>query len=255
MTLQADGYAVFPVHAGVLKWAQEARIRALNIASDPGLRDKWLRHDGTWFVGVDALDNAPDGSIGDAPLIGPWKPHISPPMQWHRAQISVVYQGYPGRDAADTEAAHAYRRDRFAAHLDGLLPVGQDRRRMLREPHGFILGLPLNEASPGASPLVVYEGSHHVILEVFQSLFRDLSGDAYADTDVTEAHHAARRRVFDRCSPRKLPLLPGQSVLVHRMAIHGIAPWKTGAWGPKEGRMMAYFRPVLPDPAQWMAQG
>lgn len=255
MSVLADGYAVFPPQAGVLRWANEARKRAEKITSDPVHQANWLRHDKTWFVGVDALDNDPDGSVGGAPLTGPWEPHISRPEQWHPAQVSAVYQGYPGRDTTDIDAADAFRRNRFSAHLDGLLPVGPDRRRMLKEPHGFILGLPLNAAAPGASPLVVYEGSHHVIREAFQRIFKGLPVGDYANTDLTEAYQAARRRVFEQCIPRKLPLLPGQSVLVHRMAIHGIAPWETGAWGPQEGRIMAYFRPILPDPARWLSDG
>ena len=42
-------------------------------------------------------------------------------------------------------------------------PIGPERQRMLRERHAWLLGLPLSETSAGASPLVVWEGSHHLM--------------------------------------------------------------------------------------------
>ncbi|SMY09110.1 hypothetical protein [Flavimaricola marinus] len=252
MSLTTRGYAVLPADSGVLEWAEAAAVRARTLVASEAARAKWLRHGGTWFVGVDMLDNAGDGSLDGVPLTGPWEQLVAPQEHWHKAQISVVYQGYPRRDESESDTAFAFRRDRFAAHLDGLLPVGPNRRRMLKEPHAFILGMALNAASPEAAPLVVYEGSHHVIREAFANRFKGLEPDAYAEVDLTDVYQEARRTVFDRCPPRKLPLLPGQSVLVHRLAIHGIAPWKSGAWGPEEGRMMAYFRPLLDHPQDWI---
>jgi hypothetical protein len=40
-----------------------------------------------------------------------------------------------------------------------------------------------------------------------------------------------------------VPAQPGEAVLVHRLALHGVAPWQKGATAPPEGRMIAYFRP------------
>jgi hypothetical protein len=39
------------------------------------------------------------------------------------------------------------------------------------------------------------------------------------------------------------------------MTLHGVAPWSEGAMAPPEGRMVAYFRPELPDTAsaQWLS--
>ncbi len=65
----------------------------------------------------------------------------------------------PGRGRARTKPAFRFRLNRDAAHLDGLLPIGPDKRRMVKEPHAWILGLPLNACGAGASPLVVWEGS------------------------------------------------------------------------------------------------
>jgi hypothetical protein len=32
-------------------------------------------------------------------------------------------------------------------------------------------------------------------------------------------------------------------MLIHRLALHGVAPWAEGAEAGPEGRMIAYFRP------------
>ncbi len=45
-------------------------------------------------------------------------------IAWDRAQVSVVYPGYPRRGEGETDAAFRVRRDRDAAHVDGLLPMG-----------------------------------------------------------------------------------------------------------------------------------
>ena len=44
----------------------------------------------------------------------------------------------------------------------------------------------------------------------------------------------------------------GGAVLLHRLLIHGVAPWAEGAVAPPEGRMVAYFRPVLPSVEDWL---
>lgn len=43
---------------------------------------------------------------------------------------------------------------------------------------------------------------------------------------------------------------PGAAILVHRMALRGVASWAEGAIAPPEGRMIAYFRPEFPDTAR-----
>lgn len=119
--------------------------------------------------GVDALENAEDGSVAGVPfpesLSNVLHELLLTPSHWHKAQVSAVLPGYPQQGGEETEGAARFRLRRDAAHLDGLLPVGPDRRRKLREPHGFILGIPLTEASPDASPLVAWEGSHLNIRE------------------------------------------------------------------------------------------
>jgi hypothetical protein len=224
---------------------------ARSITADPTQQGRWLRHGGTWFVGVDALPNGPDGAVGGVPLVGPWAGMI-PALSLHPAQLSVIHPGYPGRDPQDTDAAHRFRRDRDAAHLDGLIAEGPDKRRHLREPHAWVLGIPLTGCSPDASPLVVWEGSHALIRAALAGAFAGVPPDHWGDVDVTDIYQTTRAKAFAECPRRPLPLRPGQSVLVHRHLIHGVAPWGAGAFAPPEGRMIAYFRPLVARVQDWL---
>lgn len=250
--LASDGFAVLAAEPATLRWADAARQQAKRVLADPEEQARWLRHGATWFVGVDALPNGPDGAIGGVALAERLRALTGWAGPWHRAQLSAVYPGYPARDAEEGQAAHRYRMTRDGAHLDGLHAEGAGRRRHLREPHAFILGLPLNAAAPGASPLVVWEGSHHLIGRALAARLEGVPPDRLADEDLTESYIDARAEVFARCPRRELPLLPGQAVLLHRHAIHGIAPWRAGAWVQGQARMTAYFRPVLDDAARWL---
>ena len=241
-----DGFVVFDQDSRVRAWAQAAHQAALEVLETPGD----MRHGKTWRVGVDELPNAADGSIGGIGLQGPWERFVSPPAEWHQAQLSIVYRGYPMQDPTDTDAAHGYRLRRDAAHVDGLLPEGPSKRRHLREPHAFVLGLPLNDVA--ASPLVVWRGSHQIMTAAFQSCFADVRPEAWGDVDVTEAYQAARRQVFSACERIEVPVSPGQATLVHRHLLHGVAPWADGVADRDEGRMIAYFRPFVADVKHWL---
>lgn len=241
------GYKVFEHDAQVAAWAEAAHAAACGILADPLLRRAQLRHGETWFVGVDALTNAPDGSVDGVPLAGPWQAHVTPPESWHSAQVSVVYPGYPKQDESESDANHRYRITRHAAHVDGLLPVGPERRRYLEEPHAFILGLPLNTSD--AAPLMVWPGSHHIMGDAFRTLAG--AGDL-TQIDLTDTYQAARRACFDMIAPEPIAMGPGQSVLLHRHLLHGVAPWAEGQTAPPEGRMVAYFRPLF-DAASWVS--
>lgn len=246
----SPGFHVFAHEDGVARWSAAAAGVAQEILAQ--LRPEDLRHGGTWFPGVDRLANAADGSIRGVPLTGAWRDHVPETAFWHRAQLSVVFPGYPRRDESETKAAHRYRVRRAAAHVDGLLPEGPERRRFLREPHAFILGLPLNAVD--AAPLTVWPGSH---LTMGQAL-REAVGTAPPGTvDLTEAYHAARRVVFDRIEPVRVVARPGQAILLHRHLLHGVAPWEgigqdgSGPLG-QQPRMIAYFRPELPGGGPWL---
>lgn len=245
--VRAAGWLRFGFDPRVARWAKAAAVAAERVLVDPTLA-QWYRHQRTWFVGVDALPNGPDGAIGGVPLAGPWD--VTGP--WHRAQLSVVYEGYPKRDAGESAAAHGFRIRRCAAHLDGLLAEGPDKRRFLREPHAFVLGIALNAVPEGAAPLVVWEGSHEVIRAAFADMFAGVAPKDWADVDVTDGYKAARARVFETCPKVEVPLQPGEAVLVHRLAVHGVAPWGAGAGAGD--RRIAYFRPLLDDPAEWLSR-
>jgi hypothetical protein len=234
-------------HQGFAAWADAARPRALAaLATHP---DPW-RAGGTWQAGVDALPNDAIGAIGGTAF--PWDALPLTPVPLHRAQLSAVCPGYPQPDG--DEAAHRWRLTRDNAHLDGLIPEGPARRRHIREPHAWILGLPLTEADPAASPLVVWEGSHAILRDALRAALAPHPPDRWPDVDVTDAYIAARAEALRRCPRRELPARPGEATLIHRLALHGVAPWAPGAKADPEGRVIAYFRPLLPSVADWLAE-
>lgn len=245
MTLKQDGFTVFARDAAVAAWSEAALGAALSVVADPAMQARWLRHGGTWFVGVNALPNSPDGTIGGVPLRGPWERHIQRPDKWHPAQLSVMHRGYPQKDPSESEAAQRFRVRRYAAHMDGLLL--EDGRRYPREPHAFILGLPLNDSD--ACPLVVWQGSH---LRMKAAMRAAIGVRDPRDVDVTEAYKAARAEVFETCTPVAVQAAPGQAVLLDRFTLHGVAPWQDGTRMPDEGRMIAYFRPQFSNPMDWL---
>ena len=239
------GWARFPADARSLAWAGAAHRAATALLDDPA-HDGWWRHGRTWFAGVNLLGNSADGSMGDVPLEGPAIDALEWTGGWDAAQVSTVRPDYPGRDPGESEASHRFRKLRDAAHLDGLLPVGPDRRRMVKESHAFILGLPLTEAAPGASPLAVWEGSQDIIRNMLTDAFSGRPVSEWSTVDLTETYQRVRREVFESCPRVTLHANPGEAILVHRLAIHGIAPWELGATAAPEGRIIAYFRPAMP---------
>lgn len=161
------GWLRFPDDPALHPWLAAARPAASAAVRAPA-NAGWLRCGGTWFAGVNVLPNDARGAVaGSGPLQGravDFLRRLDLPVQnWDRAQVSVTYPGYPKQSPGESDAAFRFRRDRDAAHVDGLLPIGPDRRRMLREPHGFILGLPLTDTGEGVSPMVVWQGSHRIM--------------------------------------------------------------------------------------------
>lgn len=247
VALLSQGWTQFAPEDSVARWAQAAQDVAVERVADPDERAKWLQCEGTWFVGVDSLPNSSDGAVGaSGPLTGQAieaAQGLYGVLPLHRGQVSVTYPGYPRPRDGESDAAFRYRRNRDAAHVDGLLPTGPKRQRMLKERHAYILGLPLTDCTAGASPFVVWEGSHHIMRDMFTKAFAHLPQAEWADVDLTEAYHAARRTVFDSCKRVEIAAKPGAAYLVHRFALHGVAPWADGARAPADGRMIAYFRP------------
>ncbi len=203
---------------------------------------------GTWFVGVDALPNAADGAVGGVDF--PWEALPLTPEPLHRAQLSVIRPGYPQPSPDETPAAFRFRQTRDAAHLDGILAVGPGKKRMIKEPHAWILGLPLNDSD--AAPLVVWEGSHVVMQAALQTALQDHPVDRWGDVDITDAYQAARAQIFQTCRRVALPARPGEATLIHRLLVHGVAPWESGGVAPDAGRIIAYFRPQMASVADWL---
>ena len=226
-------------------WAAAARIAALDVLVTTN--EPW-RCGGTWFVGVDALTNTPDGSINGTPF--PWAALPLAPEPLHRARLSVIRPGYPQPSPEETPAAFAFRQTRDAAHLDGLLPIGPDRRRMVKEPHAWILGLPLNATT--AAPLTVWEGSHDILRAALLRALDPYPPETWGEIDITDAYQSARRDIFATCRRIALPARPGEATLLHRLTLHGVAPWKADDQAPPEGRMIAYLRPQLASVHHWL---
>lgn len=233
-------------HPAIAAWASAARDAALDHLATT--QEAW-RCGGTWFVGVDALPNDRDGAINGTPF--PWHALPLAPEPLHKAQLSVIRPGYPQPSPEETPAAFAFRQTRDAAHLDGLLPIGPDKRRMVKEPHAWILGLPLNDAP--ASPLTVWEGSHEILRAALRTAFVPHPPDHWGEIDITNAYQQARREIFATCRRIELPAAPGEATLLHRLTLHGVAPWKPKDQAPPEGRMIAYFRPQLAAVADWLS--
>jgi hypothetical protein len=252
-TLETLGWAKFPSDSGSRAWAEAALTTGRHVLADPAMRAQWLQCEGTWFVGVDALPTAPDGSIAGVPLDGPAIRALNPLPPLHRAQLSVTYPGYPRPREGEGDAAFRYRLRRDAAHVDGVIADGPERRRRIREPHAWILGLPLTLTDPAASPLVIWEGSHRMIGDALRGALACHPPAQWGEVDITEVYQAVRRRCFETCRRVTLSAVPGEALLLHRLTVHGIAPWADGATAPPDGRMIAYFRPPIEGgPLAWL---
>ena len=248
------GWTRFGTDPLVLEWLDAAEPAARRSVTDPAYR-QWHRCGGTWFAGVNALPNDEAGAVAGGPPLGGEAVRFAErlaggPFAWDRAQVSVCRPGYPKPGDGESDASFAYRRDRDAAHVDGLLPVGPARRRFLREHHRFILGLPAGPADEAASPFVLWEGSHRIVRAVFAEAFAGRAPDTWRDLDVTDAYRALRRRIFSECRRVVVAAGRGEAFLVHRLALHGIAPWRADAAVGE--RTIVYFRPESGDPAAWL---
>ncbi len=251
------GWIVFPFDPVLRGWTRSVISSAREAVSNPE-NVKWFRYQNTWFVGVNVLKNDSKGAVPGGPVLGGRAVEFITntlgvaDIQWDRAQISVCYPGYPKPSELETEAAFKYRLNYDAAHIDGILPEGQPKRRYLRTHHRFIFGIPLVDIDPKGAPLVVWEGSHEIIRAMFSERLRDISPDQWQNVDITDIYHAARNRIFDCCHRVEIVAQPGQAYLVHRLALHGTAPWNRAADSGPEGRMICYFRPDKSSFADWL---
>ena len=252
-----DGFAVYDADPSIAAWASAALPLAKVALQDKRLRETWLRCEGTWFVGVDALPTGPEGGAGETPLSGKviddLNRYLSFRKPLHKAQLSAVFPGYPKPREGESEAAFRYRLKRDAAHVDGLHAIGEERQRHLVEFHAFLLGIPINGYSADASSLVVWRNSHKIIRDALAAELKGIDPSQWPEVDLTNAYQNARRVCFDQCERIELPVAPGQSLVMHRHLLHGIAPWGSDATAPIEGRMMAYFRPeIAGERSSWL---
>jgi hypothetical protein len=252
-----SGWHKLPRDPVLADWVAHTLPAARAVVAAPE-NSKWLRCGGTWFAGVNVLTNDATGAVpGGVPLTGLAVDFIRDVLglhgfAWEPAQVSVCYPGYPRPMPQESEAAFNYRRRRDAAHLDGLIPEGPERRRHLREHHGFLIGIPMAETAAGASPFAIWEGSHEIIRAAFRDLFAGIPSERWGEIDATDAYQAARRRIFETCRRIEITAQPGEAYVVHRLALHGVAPWREGATAGPDGRMIVYFRPETGGPAEWL---
>jgi len=252
-----DGWTVFPRDPALTEWATACAPLARGMLADPALAGQY-RCDGTWFAGVNVLANEADGAVpGQVPPLSGAAVDFTRgalgtgPFDWDRGQISVVFPGYPRHGAEDTEASFRYRRDRCAAHVDGLERAMPSRRRRLSETHGFLLGIPLGDAGTDEGAFVVWRGSHRIMRRAFAGALAGHDPATWFDVDITEAYVAARRRCFETCEPVRVAPGIGAAYVMHPLALHGVAPWGAASARP---RMVAYFRPdaFAGDPVRWL---
>ena len=252
------GWAMFKNDPILADWIAKSSRFALNLSRDP-TQSKWLRCNDTWFAGVNLLNNDVHGSVsGGPPLAGAVIDFINQDLgiydfAWDRAQISICYPGYPKKSKEESEKAFIYRKTRDGAHIDGVLKQEPARRRFMLEYHAFILGIPITTYDHGASPLVVWEGSHELIRKAFQERLYNVPEKLWANEDLTEAYHAVRRKIFETCKRVEIYSKPGASYIIHRLSLHGIAPWAEAAKAdPNFGRAIIYFRPTIFTSSEWL---
>jgi hypothetical protein len=254
---RARGWLRFPAEAALQRWAEQARDAVQRALSDPD-NAQGFRCGGTWFVGVDELPNDAEGGLDGGPVLhGAVFDFLRANLHGgdlplHRAQLSVCFPGYPQPSDAETEAAFRFRVKRDAAHVDGLLLGDPQRRRFLREPHAWILGIGLQTAGEEASPTVLWEASHRSMGPALAAALAGHPSTEWPHLDITAPYQQARREVFARCTRLPMPLACGEALLLHRHLVHGMAPWRVPAGQGPDSRAIAWFRPQFPDVASWL---
>lgn len=251
--LSARGWQQIAFDPDLLIWADAANDLTEQAMHRADLAHWWVC-EGTWFVGVDALDNDAMGTLPDGTRLPPnltrflIKKFGNLPL--HKAQASVIRPGYPRPRDNESAAAFRYRERRDAAHVDGLKAEGAARARMIKEPHAYVLGIPLNNAPKDAAPLVVWEQSHEIIRSALTKALEPVGEADWGNVDITQAYQDARREVFETCKRVTVHANPGEAYLMHRLAVHGMAPWR--GEGSRD-RRIAYFRPDRTSVKEWLS--
>ena len=250
------GWAAVSCDAQMLNWTRLAKEITMQKLDSISSKKGQLRCGGTWFVGVNFLNNDPSGRLNNISFKGDAVKAITTRygelfFGWDEAQISICYEGYPRQDENEPPGAFEYRKNRFGAHIDGILPVGEAKRRFAREFHAFIFGVPLVDCNEHTSPVVVWEGSHHIIREYISKALSNIPVNRWKNEDITEIYNSARREVFFKCKQKTILVPLGGSYIMHRFTLHGIMPWREKEKLKECGRMIAYFRPTFKEPKLW----
>lgn len=270
-----SGFYQFAYDEKLAAWVEETKNTAITTLQNPK-NTRWWRCGGTWFAGVSVLGNDHQGCTPSKngktsqPLQGKaiefTRKNITKnipltqknnQIAWDIGQVSVCTQNYPQIDKDnDTLATHQYRKKRFAAHIDGLLKRGREKKRYLCEQHAFILGIAMNDTSEKAAPFVVYEESHKYIGEFLRSNLKHHPPHKWQEIELTKAYHDIRNKIFATCHPRPLWVRPGEAFLVHRFALHGTKAWHKDATAEPinkiPARMLTFFRPQTTNPTAWL---
>ena len=251
------GWQTLPRDQSVLDWTSCVRtwVDAKLIAKQ--FSPSQLRCGGTWFAGVNFLENKGSGEFNGISFSGHSVAEILKQFGvyfdgWDSAQVSICYPGYPKKMNEESTAAFEYRKKRYGAHVDGIIPVGINKRRFLKEPHAFVLGIPLSDFNKYAAPLVVWEGSHKIIRSMIWEKLKNFDPQSWTNIDITENYHEARRIIFNTCKPKIITAPVGSTYIIHRHSLHGIMPWDKRGDSEASGRMIAYFRPKLKKLEYWL---
>lgn len=250
LAFQEKGWAQLSSDAALAAWAETARQAGIAAAESPELAH-WWQCEGTWFVGVDALPNDPDGVLNGLGLGQRLRSRVEalvgPMGALHPAQVSIIRPGYPKPREGESATGFGYRQKRDAAHVDGLRLDRKSGVRCCAEYHAYVLGIPLNNADEKASPMVLWEGSHIIMQRALKAALAPYPQEVWSTVDISAPYKEARKKVFETCLRRQMTARPGEAYVLHRHLLHGVAPWDEGASASAEGRMVAYFRPETQD--------
>jgi hypothetical protein len=72
------------------------------------------------------------------------------------------------------------------------------------------------------------------------------------ETDITDLYKEVRKHVFDTCERVEVHANVGEAYVLHPMCLHGVAPWAHTATALPEGRIIAYFRPMVRSALDWL---
>ncbi len=230
--LELKGWTKFRFDNDILHWTTESLPYCRTISEDKNNIKNWMRCGGTWFAGVNIVGNNAKGSVTGGPILSGQvidfiDKKFGPDVEWDQGQLSIVYEGYPKQNPFESSSATRFRIKRDAAHVDGLLPIGLQRKRMLREPHAFVLGIPMTAVDTNCSPLVVWEGSNKIIRDHFTKALSSYNESEWNQVDLTETYKKARKVCFEECKRVIVHGWPGETYLIHRLSLHGIAPWSS----------------------------